>query len=301
MNYAAFIITYERAKILENTIRSIFNQTLPPREILIVDNSESDDTRKLIENLNDPRIKYLRVGYNSGPSGGAYYGLKEMAKTDYEWYYWVDDDNPPEEKDLIEQIFGILPKIDIDKCGQIGKIGSYFNKYSGELIRLKDEELKNEIIEVHGIGGGQCKIISAKVAKEGILPDKKLFFGFEDLDIDIKIAKSGYKSFVSGKIFHESRKRSNRLDLDFKRNISTDINSLNRQYYSVRSLLTIFSANKYYSAFIYLTLKKIVSIPLSFRHGLTAGRNFSKVVFLAYYHFFIGKYGKIDLNLQSRN
>ncbi|WP_289021503.1 glycosyltransferase [uncultured Salegentibacter sp.] len=298
MNYAAFIITYERAEILKNTIKSLFNQSLPPKEILIVDNSETNETRELIDGLNNPKIKYHRVGYNSGPSGGAYYGLKIMAKTKYDWYYWVDDDNPPEENDLIEKIFTILPKIDIEKCGQIGKIGSRFNKSTGELIRLKDEELVDKIIEVDGIGGGQCKIISAKVAKAGILPEKKLFFGFEDLDIDLKIKKAGFKSYVSGKIFYESRKRSNRLNLESQRGVATDITSLNRQYYSVRSLLTIFEANNYYLAFMYLTFKKLVSIPLSFKHGVKAGRNYAKVIFLAYYHFMKGRYGKIDLNLK---
>lgn len=295
--YAAFIITYERSQILLNTIKEIFNQTLPPDKILIVDNSESDDTKNAIYSLNNKNVIYHRTGYNAGPSGGAYIGLDRMAKENYEWLFWVDDDNPPAKKDIIERIFQILPKVDTETCGQIGLVGSKFNKWTGEISRLSNDELEKDIIEVDTIGGGQCKIISKKVAKSGILPDKKLFFGFEDLDIDIKIKKAGYKSYVSGELLYESRKRSNRLTLGKANFIQTDSIALNRQYYSIRSLLTIFHHNNYISAMLYLTLKKVISIFLAYGKGLKAGNRFSKIVFLAYYHFMKGKYGKVDLNV----
>lgn len=297
IKYAAFIITYNRSGIIIDTIDQILKQSIAPQKILIIDNSDNKDTEKIIDELKNPKLEYHYVGYNSGPSGGAYIGLKKLANQDFDWLFWVDDDNPPAELNLIEKIFDILPLIDSEKCGQLGLVGHRFNKWTGEIIRIGDEELKEDVIEVDTIGGGQCKIISTKVARLGIFPEKKLFFGFEDLDIDIKIKQAGFKSYVSGKLLYDSRSGNNRLNFVKDKSPIYDENTLNRQYYSIRSLLTIFSANFYIMAFIYLSLKKIIASILAFKQGPKAGFKFMKVVFLAYYHFFIGRYGKINLNL----
>jgi len=298
IKYAAFIITYNRSGIITDTIDQILKQSIAPQKILIIDNSDNKDTEKIIDQLKNPKLEYHYVGYNSGPSGGAYIGLKKLANQDFDWLFWVDDDNPPAELNLIEKIFDILPLIDSEECGQLGLVGHRFNKWTGEIIRIRDEELKEKVIEVDTIGGGQCKIISTKVARLGIFPEKKLFFGFEDLDIDIKIKQAGFKSYVSGKLLYDSRSGNNRLNYKKSSAMVYDENTLNRQYYSIRSLLTIFSSNHYITALLYLSLKKLITLILTFAHGPRPGFNHAKIVFLAYYHFFKGKYGKIDLNLK---
>ena len=299
MNYAAFIITFERENILEDTINSLFQQSLPPKKILIVDNSETDKTRQLIEGLNHSRVEYYHVGYNSGPSGGAYHGLKELAGKGYDWIFWGDDDDPPAKNDLLEKIFCILEKVELENCGQLGLVGSKFNRFTGELSRIPNEELlANEIIEVDAIGGGQCKIISNKIAELAIYPEKKLFFGFEDLDIDIKIKNAGFKSYVSGQLLYQSRKRSGRLQLKKEKLVSDDSVLLRRQYYSIRSLLDIFSRNKLYTAMIYLSIKKGFSILLGFTNGYKPGYNNAKSIIKAYNHFVKGQFGKIDLKFK---
>lgn len=294
--YAAFIITYNRSGIIADTIDRILKQSLPPKKILVIDNSDNKETEKIIMDLKNPILDYYYVGHNSGPSGGAYIGLKELANQNFDWLFWVDDDNPPTNCYIIEKIFDILPSVNIENCGQLGLVGHRFNKWTGEIERLEDEELKENVIEVDTIGGGQCKIISTKVARLGIFPEKKLFFGFEDLDIDIKIKKAGFKSYVSGKLFYEARKDANRLNYKRRTVISMDNNLLNRHYYSIRSLLSIFSSNYYISALLYLSIKKFLTVILAFKQGPKAGIKYSKIMFLAYYHFIIGKYGKVNLN-----
>jgi glycosyltransferase involved in cell wall biosynthesis len=83
--FAGFIITYERAEIIGETIRKIFEQTLPPEKILIVDNSVSDTTEKVVVGLNDTRLAYHRMGYNAGPAGAAAFALKQLANEGYPW------------------------------------------------------------------------------------------------------------------------------------------------------------------------------------------------------------------------
>ena len=187
--FSAFIITYERDEILLDTIAKIFIQTLPPEKILIVDNSESLTTQDLIKQLNNPRIEYSRVGYNSGPAGGANHGLKILSEQGYEWIYWGDDDDPPNQIDIFEKLLQLADAV--EKCAVVGSVGHKFNFCSGKIERIEDKFLASTgVLEVDHIGGGMNKIINGKIIRDhAILPDKDFFFGFEDLDLDIKIKK----------------------------------------------------------------------------------------------------------------
>ena len=51
--------TYNRADdFLRETVESVLAQDYPNFEYLILDDGSSDNTRELIESINDPRIKY---------------------------------------------------------------------------------------------------------------------------------------------------------------------------------------------------------------------------------------------------
>lgn len=51
--------TYNRAGFIMETIESILNQTYRTWELLIADDGSTDETKSLVEGLNDPRIIYL--------------------------------------------------------------------------------------------------------------------------------------------------------------------------------------------------------------------------------------------------
>jgi len=92
MNYAAFIITYKRPDILKNTIDALLSQTKPPIKILIVDNDIDESARSVFDINKDGIFSYFSTGSNSGPAGGAYWGLKILFEESWEWVLWVDDD-----------------------------------------------------------------------------------------------------------------------------------------------------------------------------------------------------------------
>ncbi len=59
------IPTYNRAPDLERALKSVFAQTYPVWEVLIVDNHSNDNTDNLIGGLDEPRIKLLKI-HNDG-------------------------------------------------------------------------------------------------------------------------------------------------------------------------------------------------------------------------------------------
>jgi GT2 family glycosyltransferase len=268
--FAAFIVTFNRAEILMDTIHKILTQTLPPEKILIVDNGTSDETKKKLDELY-PELAYIKVGYNAGPAGGDKIGLDILAKEGYEWIFWGDDNDPPPTPDAFEKLLKLAESYD-GNCGQVGMVGSRFNKLTGLLQRASNDELRETTyIEVDTIGGGQCKIVNAKSILNGILPEEKLFFGFEDLDFDLSQKKAGYNILVHSDLFLACRKRWNRLQVHNTVGRKKDERVLWRDYYSIRNALFIMKKHRHYLAFTSILFVSFAKSLLSYKHGLRYG------------------------------
>lgn len=275
--FAAFIMTYERHNILEESIQNLFSQTLPPEKILIVDNSVTYESQRLIYKLNIPNVEYYRVGYNSGPAGASAIGLMHLAKQGYKWIFWCDDDNPPPFENCLEELIALAEKLG-DECGQVGIVGHNFNKLKGTFIRTPDADILNsEFLPVHYIGGGSAKTVNSKVILQGIIPEEKLFFGFEDLDFDLALQKNGFRSYVHSKLFWQCRKKFNKDNYQHTINLKKDNSRFWREYYSIRNMLYILRKNKLYVAFCLNIILLFGKILLSIRHGFTYSVSITKL------------------------
>ncbi|WP_310489427.1 glycosyltransferase family 2 protein [Chamaesiphon sp. VAR_69_metabat_338] len=60
------IPTYNRAGVIGKPIRSVLAQSYQDFEIIVVDDCSNDDTERVLESFNDPRIRYIRHQSNSG-------------------------------------------------------------------------------------------------------------------------------------------------------------------------------------------------------------------------------------------
>lgn len=268
--FAAFIVTFNRAEILMDTIHKIVTQTLPPEKILVVDNGATDETKQKLDELY-PDVAYVKMGYNAGPAGGDKVGLKILAGEGYEWIFWGDDNDPPPTADTFEKLVNLAESYG-DKCGQVGMVGSRFNKFTGLLQRATNEELKqHSFIEVDTIGGGQCKIVSGKCILNGIMPEEKLFFGFEDLDFDLSQKEAGYKILVHSDLFLGCRERWNRMKVTSEVARKKDERVLWRDYYSIRNALFIMKKHRHYMAFLSILMVSFGKSLLSFKHGARYG------------------------------
>lgn len=297
MRFAGFIMTYERETILVDTIQAIFSQTLAPEKILIIDNSSTYNTKELIKSLNNPKVEYYRVGYNSGPAGAARIGLKILAEEGYEWIYWGDDDDPP----VFIETFEVLIKTALSdpKCGCVGVVGQFFNRKSGFVNRVPDNILQGQgIMEVDTIAGGMSKIVNRDIIVQfNILPEEKLFYGSEELDFDIRIKNSGYKLLVDKNFYLKHRLNFNRLGLPSKTFQKKSNKALYREYYSMRNVFYIFYKNNLKRAFILALLYSFFKQFLRFKYGFSIGIIGFKIFFLALFHFLTGKMGYRKINI----
>lgn len=106
MKISVAIVTRNREKFLKECITSLFAQTVPPDELLIIDNNSSDNTKKVTKRLTKKapfRIRYFlekHVGYAYGYNSG-------LENSENNWIIFIDDDciaSPDWLKKYLEEI-----------------------------------------------------------------------------------------------------------------------------------------------------------------------------------------------------
>jgi GT2 family glycosyltransferase len=293
-NFAAFIITKDRPHELMDTIKKLFSQSFPPSYILVVDNGSDTESRNRIINLNDTRISHHSIGYNAGPAGGAYWGMKLLFEKRYDWVLWVDDDDPPKFDNLFEDLFDIVHHNDIECLGMVGAVGERFDREKATIIRLKDKELTG-YLEVDTISGNMFPMVSKRIFEKGILPNKELFFGFEELDFGLSLKRAGFKILTSGKLHLKHRILAGRLNLIPNKNQKKLYSSLWREYYSARNLAFIlFHQEKSFIGTLTCIFRNIIKSLDVFRHGFSYGTKVSSFILTG---LFDGIFSRMDMRV----
>ena len=87
--FSIIIPTYNRAEFLSKTITSLLNQKYQHFEVIVIDDGSTDETNKVINNINDPKVKYY---YQDNKERGAArnYGIQK-AQGDYINFFDSDD------------------------------------------------------------------------------------------------------------------------------------------------------------------------------------------------------------------
>lgn len=128
------IVSYNAEKYIEKTLRSCLAQTYPYFEILILDNASSDETTKLVKNLNDSRITLFEGKENIGPYAGLNF-LLDKAVGEYVAIQDHDDIWLPEK--LIRQIEFLENNQEFIACGT--DTFYYFEKRKMLILNTKPE------------------------------------------------------------------------------------------------------------------------------------------------------------------
>ena len=73
---SVIIPTYNRGKLIANSIKSILNQTYKNLEIIIVDDGSTDNTKEEVSKLKNEKIRYIKLEKNTGASNARNVGIK---------------------------------------------------------------------------------------------------------------------------------------------------------------------------------------------------------------------------------
>jgi glycosyltransferase involved in cell wall biosynthesis len=123
---------YNGGKFLEKRLESILNQTFKDFELIISDNSSTDNTQIICEKFlkKDKRIRYIRQKENRGPSWNFNFVL---SKADMEYFVMASADDIWSEK-FLEKNVEFLEK-NKQFVGSIGEVSLFYrNENDVELI-----------------------------------------------------------------------------------------------------------------------------------------------------------------------
>lgn len=102
-NISVVVVTYNRKDLLVRCLEHISQQTLPPSNIIIVDNASTDGTSEVldgIDNLHGVPVTALHLPINIGGAGGFKAGIEHAMHSGASQIWLMDDDGFPNENCL---------------------------------------------------------------------------------------------------------------------------------------------------------------------------------------------------------
>ncbi|MFM7684233.1 MAG: glycosyltransferase family 2 protein [Bacteroidota bacterium] len=259
---------YNQGEFLEECVNSLFNQTFPNWECLIVDDGSSDNSRAIANNLieQDNRIKY-HYKTNGGLSSARNYGISHAVG---EFILPLDAD------DFISTDYLELALIEIQKSintkvvfGAVQNFGTFNERYVNDSVfNFKKQLISNQI---------HCSGMFRKsdALKAGGY-DEKMKKGFEDWEFYIRLLGNGGDAVQLKDIaLNYRRKEASMLSTlsedHLKLEVSNYILSKNIKYYNQNRIDAMEAINFYFqmknpeNVFSY---KKILSLLLK-KVGIT--------------------------------
>lgn len=201
---AAIMVTYGRPSVAITTLRSVLEQSLRPRQICVVDNTGYPAAvRQRADSLcheHGVSLEWLASPKNLGPAGGYALGVKSLTQgLAPQWLLLVDDDDPLPGGTVVEDLVASA-QILINSghsLGAVGILGSFVT-WSGRLSRPSWDERR--YCAVDQIGNGRVPIYNFRAIEHVGAMKPELFFGYEELELGLRLRSNGYELFVDGRL-----------------------------------------------------------------------------------------------------
>lgn len=203
------LVTYRRQDLLAARLRQLADDDFALAQLVVVDNSPDDQSRAAVAEYALRRaVHHIETSENLGPAGGFARGMSYLLERvdDDDWIVGLNDDDLPERSWLRELFVECQRATEstTDHIGAVGLVGARYQRATGLMRRLRDDELVG-VVEVDCLGGNQWPIYRARALRAAGVQRADLFFGFEELEQGLRIRRNGYKLVVPGQLMSEVR------------------------------------------------------------------------------------------------
>jgi glycosyltransferase involved in cell wall biosynthesis len=234
------LVTFRRPEQLAATLSAVVGQSRPLDHLVVVDNAPAPRTEEILRSAL-PEASYVAAPENLGPAGGIALGVEHVLESAREgdWVVVLDDDDPPPRPD----VFATLADFATEMAGRdpatgaVGLSGARFDRRRGRMVRVPDGDLRGAV-RVDYIAGNQFPFYSADALRAVGPPRRDLFFGFDDLELGMRLADCGYSLYGCGATWLRSRTDAGRLGPRPGPALALAEPGW-RRYYSIRNLVAI--------------------------------------------------------------
>src|SRR4051812_4583959 len=82
--------TYNRASVLQRSIKSVLAQSFGDLELIVVDDGSTENIRSVASAFRDPRVIYIRIHHSRGAGAARNEGIRRARA---EWIAFQDSDD----------------------------------------------------------------------------------------------------------------------------------------------------------------------------------------------------------------
>ena len=205
--FSAVVPTYNRSKLVQRAISSILAQSFQGFEIIVVDNSSTDNTRETIESLDDPRISIITVQNEGIIAYSRNRGIKEAKG---EWVAFLDDDDVwlPEK---LETVYSEIQKNSdiILLCSDVMKVIDGTRDSIQKCAPKSQNIYESLLFHRNGIVTSSVVLRRENALKTGGFSEKRDYVSVEDVDYWIRLSNEGDFRFINKPLtelhFHDGR------------------------------------------------------------------------------------------------
>jgi len=183
------LISYNRKKLVRKALKSMLDQTIKPKEIIVVDNNSTDGTKEMIRK-EFPKIKLIILPKNEGLCYASNVGFKNATGK----YVGFVENDMTLSKNWVEEVIK-----EFKRNPDVGAVCPYFLHWSKH--GWIDCEFETEDDYLYMLNG--CYAVRKDIFK-GDLHDSKYFLYAQEEELSARIFNLGYKikRIRTAKTFH---------------------------------------------------------------------------------------------------
>ena len=200
------ILTYNRLELLKRCVEAVFNQTLKPDQVFVINNGSTDGTLQWVESLHDVKII---TQDNSGSSGGFNTGIKTAYEQGADWIWVMDDDVYPQ-NNCLETLMNYsnqsqcLHPIHFDYPTEMRDEELYLDPSSCNIVSAFNISYKNgKKIWYRNTASFEGMLISRKIVDKIGFPDPRFFLMHDDLIYGYQASKYTNVAVVADAVMHK--------------------------------------------------------------------------------------------------
>lgn len=184
---SVIIPTHNRAGMIQRAVNSALEQTYKNLEIIVVDDASTDNTKEVIDNYRNSKIKYLRLAKNSGQCIARNRGI-EISSGEYIGFLDSDDEWLPVK---IEKQLECFTKGDPSLAAVYGVsyvVDEVKNHTVIQNAGLKKGDIYNDLLQGYCPSTPTLFLVKSDILREVGMFDESLIT-FVDLDLWLRFAR----------------------------------------------------------------------------------------------------------------
>ena len=238
MKISIIIPTYNREKLLHETLSSIFIDSSAPIEVIVVDDNSTDNTISMLSKYAEiePRLQFYKKpsGLPQGPSSARNFGLTK-ASGDYIMFFDSDDLlDATFFKSLIAQLKATVPDVFLCKLKWFSENINMISGESGDFH--KEDFISKGILQTHNFWTQNMIWKKSFLEKMTTHFDQSLTMS-EDIEFAIRMLTQTTSWNFSNELFVYIRRHEN--SLTFTSNLPRECAIANSRFFAHKSILDV--------------------------------------------------------------